>query len=370
MRQDLGLPPVERRIGLAAHDFVQAAGAPEVALSRAEKDVHGAPTVASRWLVRLQTLLASPAAGGALASTAAWRSLARQLDAMASEPRPVDQPRPSPPLAARPRRLSVSNVGTWMADPYELYARRILRLRPLDALDADPGALDRGIIVHRALERFVQQYPRELPDDAEQQLLRLGREVFAPYTHRPRVAAIWWPRFLEVVRWMVAQERARRPGLVEVMAEVSGELEIAAPGGPFVLNARADRLERHADGRVTVIDYQTGQLPKNPDVLAGRQPQLPLEAAMVESGAFAALGPAAVAELLFWRLHGNEDGGEQRAAVARAAPAELAAAARAGLEHLIAHYDRPETAYPARARPRIGPRRDYDHLARRGEWLA
>jgi ATP-dependent helicase/nuclease subunit B len=119
-----------------------------------------------------------------------------------------------------------------------------------------------------------------------------------------------------------------------------------------------------------VIDYKTGQLPQNREVLAGRQPQLPLEAAMVAAGAFAALGPAAVAELLFWRLHGAEDGGEQRAAVKSEAPAALAAAARAGLEHLVAHYDRPETAYPARPRPRIGPRRDYDHLARRGEWLA
>jgi ATP-dependent helicase/nuclease subunit B len=257
-----------------------------------------------------------------------------------------------------------------MSDPYELYAKRILGLRPLESLDADPGALERGIIVHRALERVVKLYPGELPADAEPQLLRLGREVFAPDTHRPRGKAVGWPRFLVVVRWVVAQERARRPGLVVVMAEVTGELELAAPGGPFVLNARADRLERQPDGRATVVDYKTGQLPQARDVLAGRQPQLPLEAAMVEAGAFAALGPALVAELLFWRPYGDEEGGKQSAAVAKAAPAELAAAARAGLEHLVAHYDRLETAYPARARPRIGPRRDYDHLARRGEWLA
>ena len=58
MRETLGLPPVERRIGLAAHDFVAAAGAGQVVLSRAEKDAQGSPTVPSRWLVRLRTLLA------------------------------------------------------------------------------------------------------------------------------------------------------------------------------------------------------------------------------------------------------------------------------------------------------------------------
>jgi ATP-dependent helicase/nuclease subunit B len=370
MREQLGLPPVERRTGLAAHDFVQAASAAEVVLSRAEKDVQGAPTVASRWLVRLQTLLAAPTAGAALASTGPWRAWAEQLEAVAGVPGPVAQPAPRPPLAARPRRLSVSDVGTWMSDPYELYAKRILRLKPLDALDADPGALERGIIVHHALERFVRQYPAALPADAEQQLHRLGREVFAPYVHRPRVRAVWWPRFLEVARWVIAQERLRRPGLVEVMAEVTGELELAAPGGAFVLTARADRLERHADGRITVIDYKTGQLPKGSDVLAGRQPQLPLEAALVEAGGFTAFGEGVVAELLFWRLYGDEEGGKERAAVPRAAPAELADAARAGLAHLVAHYDRSETTYPARARPRSGPQRDYDHLARRGEWPA
>jgi ATP-dependent helicase/nuclease subunit B len=59
MREALGLVPVERRIGLAAHDFVQAACAPQVVLSRAEKDAQGNPTVPCRWLVRLQALLTS-----------------------------------------------------------------------------------------------------------------------------------------------------------------------------------------------------------------------------------------------------------------------------------------------------------------------
>ncbi len=52
MRRDLGLDPPERRIGLSAHDFAQALGAPEVILSRAAK-LAGAPTVASRFVQRL-----------------------------------------------------------------------------------------------------------------------------------------------------------------------------------------------------------------------------------------------------------------------------------------------------------------------------
>jgi ATP-dependent helicase/nuclease subunit B len=366
MRTQLGLPPVERRLGLAAHDFVQAACAPEVVLSRSEKDANGNPTVPSRWLVRLQTLLAKdPGAAPASDPTRAW---SLTLDAIQGVPRPIPPPEPRPPLGARPRRLSVSDIGAWMEDAYTLYARRILRLAPLDALDADPGALDRGIIIHRALERFVAQWPDALPDDALQHLRHVGVQQFAELAHRPQVHALWWPRFIEVARWVVAQERMRRPGLVALRAEVSGELELERPGGRFVVRARADRLEHHPDGSVTVVDYKTGgQLPARAKVAAGLAPQLALEGLMVERGMFEGQAPAEVAALLFWHLRGDENGGEERKACGEA-PADLAAAALAGLERLIDHYDQASTAYPPKPRPRTAPRRDYDHLSRLGEW--
>ncbi|MGH6981348.1 MAG: double-strand break repair protein AddB, partial [Stellaceae bacterium] len=56
MRQAFGLPAPEERIGVAAHDFAQGLGAPVVWLTRAAR-VEGAPTVPSRWLLRLDTVL-------------------------------------------------------------------------------------------------------------------------------------------------------------------------------------------------------------------------------------------------------------------------------------------------------------------------
>ncbi len=366
MRAQLGLPPVERRLGLAAHDFVQAACAPEVLLSRAEKDAGDNPTVPSRWLVRLQTLLKAQDLEAAPAADPA-RAWSRTLDSIQGVPRPITPPQPRPPLAARPRRLSVSDIGSWMQDAYALYAKRILRLTPLEALDADPGALDRGNIIHRALERFVAAYPDELPDDPLQHLLHAGRQQFAELTHRPQVEALWWPRFVQVAHWVIEQERARRPELAALRAEVSGELTLERPGGRFVLRARADRIEHHSDGSVTVVDYKTGRLPDQREVMAGLQPQLPLEAVMMEHGAFDGEAPASVAALRFWQLKGDEDGGVERSAGADT-PEQLAAAALAGLRHLIDHFDRPETAYPPRPKPRAAPKRDYDHLSRLGEW--
>ena len=57
MRRSLGLASPERRIGQAAHDFAQAwCSAPQLMLTRALR-VEGAPTVPSRWLLRLDSLL-------------------------------------------------------------------------------------------------------------------------------------------------------------------------------------------------------------------------------------------------------------------------------------------------------------------------
>ena len=57
MRQALGLPAPEERIGEAAHIFISLLGAERVYLTRAAK-IDGVPTVPSRWLLRLQALLA------------------------------------------------------------------------------------------------------------------------------------------------------------------------------------------------------------------------------------------------------------------------------------------------------------------------
>ncbi len=364
MRSSLGLPPLERRLGQAAHDFVQAAAGGEVVLSRAEKDLDGSPTVPSRWIVRLKAHLA---AGGiaeeGLAEDRSWQDWASDLDLPSGATRPEEQPNPKPPIATRPRTLPVSDIERWMKNPYSLYAKRILGLKPLDPLEADPSAADRGMIIHKVLERFVKAYPEDLPDDALARLRDLGVQAFAHYHQRPQVRAIWWPRFLQVADWVVTREAAARIGLCEILAEVKGELVIEAPAGPFCLTARADRLERRTDGRANVIDYKTGSPPAKRDMANGQAPQLPLEGMMLIAGGFAEIGKGALADLQFWQLSGGEDGGRLEAR-----PSELVDGVLDSLSVLIRHYDEETTGYPASYRPPTARREDYDHLARLGEW--
>jgi ATP-dependent helicase/nuclease subunit B len=374
MRRQLGLPPVELQIGIAAHDFLAAATAPEVVLSRSRKDETGAPTTPCRWLARLDAVLRSLGLRGRVTAPPEWSAWTEALDAPRGPPRPTGRPRPCPPLAARPRELSVTAVERLMRDPYEIYASRILRLRALDPLDADPGAIQRGELIHAALEHFVRQHPTTLPPEPYETLLEIGRALFHARADRPQVMGIWWPRFLGIARWFVIQEQARRAEIVEVRAEIEGTMILDAPGGEFRIRARADRLEACRGGHVRLIDYKTGTLPKASDIRTGLKPQLPLEAAIVAAGGFKGLAATKLAEVALWGLKGGDVGGETLDPTLNyskcvVTPAELAVQAIAGVTRLVAWFDNPATPYIAVPRPEIAPdRSDYDHLSRIAEW--
>jgi len=366
MMKRFGLPLPERRIGLTAHDFTQAAGAPEVLLTRSER-VEGAPSVPSRWLLKLDSRVEAAGLGDRLPARPELLAWARTLD-RPDTVAPVPPPRPTPPLDARPRRLSVTRVETWVRNPYAIYAERILGLRPLDPVDADPGAAERGILIHKALERFIESHPETLPDDPAAELIDIGRRVFEEHLVRPGVRAFWWPRFLRIAHWFAAFERDRRQtGMKTVATEASGELTIATGGDPFVLTAKADRVDATADGRLAILDYKTGVAPTAPQVETGLVPQLSLEAAMALDGAFAGIETDTIGDLVYLRLTGGRTPGEER--VLKLDAMDVAAKALDGLKRRIAAFDNPKTPYLSRPRPMFEGRfGDYDHLARVREW--
>ena len=370
MRKSFGIAPPERRIGQAAHDFVQATGAPEVVLTRAQR-ARGAPTLPSRWLLRLDAVLR--AAGRVDALTAEKTALAWQaaLDRPPPEEcRRILPPAPTPPVEVRPRKLSVTQIETWMRDPYAIYARHILKLKALDPLDAEPDARERGIFIHQALDAFVTQFPGALPPDAEARLLALGREKLGALLTRPGIWAFWWPRFERIARWFLAEERARRVGLAALASEASGTHVIDAPRGPFTLRATADRIERRADGLV-IVDYKTGGVPKEAEVARGLAPQLSLEAAIAEAGGFKGVPAGLATGLEYWRLSGLATAGEIKAIAEGDDVAPLIAATLAGLSDLVTRFDDPRTPYHAVPVPDNAPRySDYTHLERVKEWRA
>lgn len=368
MRRDFGLPAPERMVGQAAHDFASACGAKTLYLTRSER-VEGTPTVPSRWLLRLDTVLDKAGLRGRIeAGGDYWRALWQALDRPARV-RPCPAPAPRPPVSARPRRLSVTQIETWMRDPYAIYAAKVLDLSALEPIDADPGAAERGEIIHKALDLFVQRFPDAMPPDPVGELLSIGRGVFGDLLDQPGVAAFWWPRFEKVADWFVTQEMERRRTIKPLATEVTGRVTLQGPGGPFILTAKADRIDRTPTGGVVLVDYKTGTPPTGKEVRLGKAPQLPLEALIAAEGGFEGVKAAKVDGLEYWRLSGGDPAGTVLALKDDAA--SLAAEAREGLDYLIRTFDDPDTAYHSQPRPAWAPKyTDYAHLARIKEWSA
>ena len=270
MRRALGLDLPERRISLSAHDFAQALGANEVILTYPTK-LAGAPTVTSRFVQRLAAVAGETKWSRARASGAKYLAWARTLDHPAAIKR-ADKPMPAPPRAARPTSLSVTEIEHWLRDPYTIYAKHILKVRELEAIDLPPGAANRGILIHAALGEFTETFAAGLPADPAGALITIGHRHFAALEDYPEARAFWWPRFKRIAHWFAAWETQRRSAVTTLAAETSGKIEIPLGERVFTLRARADRIEQLADGRYAILDYKTGQVPTDKQVRIGVSP--------------------------------------------------------------------------------------------------
>jgi ATP-dependent helicase/nuclease subunit B len=313
------------------------------------------------------------ARGGGVASEApepwlAWADLRNRSPGPA---RPVSAPEPRPALRLRPRQLSVTDIEKWIANPYAIFAARILGLERLPELCRLPDAALRGEIVHEALSRFARRFPEALPADCAGELAAEAEAALVDLTGSPRVAAFWAPRLQRFAAWFGETEPARRRAILKSLAERDGALVLAAPGGPFTLKARADRIDVAA-GSLSITDYKTSAsleaLVRN--AKAGRAPQLALEAAIAAAGGFPSVPARPVAVLRYISAAGGKPPGlEEDVERDPGEVAQLAQKARDGLACLIAEFDRLETPYRAVRRPRF--RYDFDefaHLARVAEW--
>lgn len=369
MRKDFGLPSPERSIGLSAHDFAQSLCADEVVLTRALRQ-DGAPTVPSRWLSRMDTVLAACGASSLSPKRENLLLQARMMDDVTGDrPAPLKRPAPTPPVSARPRSVSVTRVEEWLKDPYSLYARSILRLRPLEDLEQDLDAALRGTLLHDTLSALFQDGP---PNDLSHNFSTLCEAAMEDLGVEDHVRVLWRGRLKKIGAWLEEQHKKERGDFQTPLSEKTGVMVIPAPGGDFTLTCRADRIDISMDGKTArVLDYKTGGTFSVKGMENGTHPQLPLEALIIQEGGFEGIAPKTVEELAYWILNGSGDGGKIIAAKDAAKVTAAIEAAASGLKALIARFDEESTPYLSLPRLHKAPKyNDYEHLSRVKEWTA
>lgn len=371
MRAEAGMLLPDRRIGLAAHDFQQAIAAREVLLTRATRDDE-AETVPSRWLNRLTNLLAGLSGTGGPEALATMRqrgrgwvmsahALDRDFDPVSAENRPS----PRPPVQVRPRQLSVTRIQTLIRDPYAIYAREVLRLRPLDPLTPTPDAGLRGTVLHRVLESFIAE---GVPADtalARTRLLEIADQQLGASVPWPVDRQLWKARLARVADRFLDGEARRQAEGTPYPRERRGTFPLEDLG--FTLIGAADRIDRLHDGRLAIYDYKTGTPPSR-DQVRHFDKQLLLEAVMAEAGAFDGVPASPVAQVAYIGL-GSTPKVETLALVQSDSDDFRTGTVVADLRRLLTAYGTRSRGYTARrAMMRMRFEGDYDHLARFGEW--
>ena len=351
MRAKLGLPSLDARIGLAAHDFAQLANAPNVVMTRALRR-DGSPTLASRWLWRLKTLVQG--AQAEIARADEYLAFAKALDHPA-EVTPAKPVSPRPPAGKRLTQISVTQVETLIRDPYAVYAQRILKLEALDPIGAPAGPAERGTAVHAAIERFEDGHdPAKLSQLLDEELKHHGIA--------PERRAAERERLIVSVEALIAWFAERRAHEAVIYREMRGEM----PVGDVLLTCYADRIEI-GPGHCAILDFKTGKPPTNEQVNSGLSPQLLLEAAILMAGCFKETPKATPTELVYWQFGGSKPA--PQIVDAEGGPVLAAEKALANLRTLLQKYADP--AQPFYSKPRVQflkPYDDYDLLARRKEW--
>jgi ATP-dependent helicase/nuclease subunit B len=353
----LGVPGADFRIGLAAHDLAGALGAPHVVLSRARREA-GGPAIASRFWLRVCALL-----GDDLLERhqeQATVTLARSLDAWPTTP---SHPRPSPRPSAQQRReeLSVTALDRLRSDPYQFYAQKVLRLKQLDLLDAEPTAAWQGTLAHKILEHW-HEGKGTMADLADYHLAEMDAH--------PLMRALWRPRLLKALEWVQAEVEGN-PARVPIVWEQDGKLEYRG----VTIKGKADRIDRLADGSLAIVDYKTGAAPSDKSVEKGFAMQLGTLALLAMRGAFADVSGKPTA-FEYWSLGKNGDGfgkvttplkiGDKRGGIL---PDEFLPKAQGYLDQALDNWILGDKGFTARLNPDAKVYAEYDHLMRLDEWL-
>ncbi len=171
-----------------------------------------------------------------------------------------------PAWIAPPASISVTGLRDWLQCPFRFYLRRVLKLEPLELEKVELDAMDFGKLMHTALQAMGED--PVLRESTDPEGLRDGLlAVFDAEAERRFGKELSLPLQIQLES---GRQRLRRAAVVQAGLRAEGwrivevERTISFPLAGLEIKGKVDRIDRHDDGRVRVIDYKTSDTPKPP----------------------------------------------------------------------------------------------------------
>jgi hypothetical protein len=173
-----------------------------------------------------------------------------------------------------PERLGVTDFGAYLQSPYLFYLTRVLALHQCPEPAPELDARSYGALMHAVLRRFggsAVRHADRAPPISEFLDAALAEEAAARFGPRPPGAVDLQLQILRMRLDSFARVQAgwRSQGWlierVEWPARGARPTPFDVDGVPIFLSGRIDRIDRHQDGRIAILDYKSGNHVEAPD---------------------------------------------------------------------------------------------------------
>ena len=206
MRKKFNLPAKEEMIGNYAYDFTQLLCNNKVILTRSLKN-NGTPTTKSKYLMRFETFLLCQ--NKKIQENDIWKEVYKKYNEV-KDFSTISRPKPTPPLEKRPKKLYATQIEKLMNNPYDIYAKSILKLRKKDSFYDDKIFSFFGQATHKALELYTKYYEKNKDGDLYEKLIKYGKESFDEYFNDEITKELFFIRFINIARWFVEEDKKIR----------------------------------------------------------------------------------------------------------------------------------------------------------------
>ena len=176
---------------------------------------------------------------------------------------------------------------------------RFWDLKKIPPLGQTADALVRGTTLHQCMEDFIKTTQNGLPDDADELLIKIAKQVMEDTVPWPAIRQLWLGRMASIAKDFIAAEITRRGMATPFGLELAGAIDL--PDLDFRLTVKADRIDKNPNGAMHIFDYKSGAIPtaKQVDYF---DKQLLLSGAILQQGGFKNLPASAVAHLEYISL--------------------------------------------------------------------